>query len=247
MPHLPTSDRPQTLRLVYEALRFGFVDPCAALLTAPRRVPMHRKITYSWATRMVRRYDVRLHPIPGAPQCRGRTLYFCPHRSVADFFVHKVVTDGRAATLSRMLVAGLFPMVWLVTRLDRSTWFFVRGRRKTKASFFAWLDREFERSPLEGLIVYPEGHRHHGREPLPLRAGMIRYAFERGLPIQVVMTANTELVIDERRRRFRRGVTVPYRFYPPIRPEPGESAGSFRGRVSDCFRRAFAEIVAGGA
>ena len=32
------------------------------------------------------------------------------------------------------------------------------------------------------MIVYPEGTRNRGAEPLPLRYGMVRFAFRQGQP-----------------------------------------------------------------
>jgi 1-acyl-sn-glycerol-3-phosphate acyltransferase len=231
--------------LLSEGLRLGWIYPLRALLTAFRRVPAHEKITRVWCRLLIRRYAVRLERDPAsAPLLTGRPcLWICPHRSVADFFVHKELVEGRGATLSRSLVAGVFPLIWLASRLDRSVWFFRRDRAHTRDAFYRWLDREFERCPLDGLIVYAEGHRSQAERPLPLKAGMIRYAFRRGLPIQVVMTAHTERVVDEKRLVGRSGVTVPYRIEPPLEPGGFPDERAFFRAVSEAFQRSFREVT----
>jgi 1-acyl-sn-glycerol-3-phosphate acyltransferase len=232
--------------LLSEGLRLGWIYPLRALLTAFRRVPAHEKITRVWCRLLIRRYGVRLAQQPAsAPLLVGRRcLWITPHRSVADFFVHKEVVEGRGATLSRFLVAGVFPLIWIASRFDRSTWFFRRDRAHTRDAFYRWLDREFERCPLEGLIVYPEGHRSHADRPLPLKAGMIRYAFRRGMPVQIVMTAHTESVLNEKGLVVRYGVTVPYRIEPPLEPHDFADERAFFQAVRQSFERSFREVAA---
>jgi 1-acyl-sn-glycerol-3-phosphate acyltransferase len=231
-----------------EGLRLGWIYPAWAVLrSALRGRPPHERSTREWCRLLIRRYAIRFERDPAsAPLLAGRRcLWICPHRSVADFFVHKELVEGRGATLSRTLVAGVFPMIWLASRLDRSVWFFRRDKAHTRDAFYRWLDREFERCPLEGLIVYAEGHRSQLERPLPLKAGMIRYAFRRGLPVQVVMTGQTEQVIDERRRIGRTGVTVPYRVEPPLEPGDYPDERAFFRAVSELFQRAFHEVAGG--
>ena len=231
--------------LFTEGLRLGWVYPLRGLLTAFRRVPVHEKVARAWCRLLMRRYDVRLVRDPAsAPLIAGRRcLWIMPHRSVADFFVHKEIVEGRGATLSRFLVAGVFPLIWFASRLDRSTWFFRRDRAHTRDAFYRWLDREFERCPLDGLIVYAEGHRSQADRPLPLKAGMVRYAFRRKLPIQIVMTAHTEQVVDERGLVARSGVTVPYRVEPPLEPGDHADERAFYRAVSEAFQRSFRDVA----
>jgi 1-acyl-sn-glycerol-3-phosphate acyltransferase len=234
--------------LVTESLRLGWSYPALAVVRSTfRGRPPHERSTREWCRLLLRRYDVRFERDPAsAPLLRGRRcLWVCPHRSVADFFIHKELVEGRGATLSRALVGGVFPVIWLASRLDRSVWFFRRDRAHTRDSFYRFLDYEFERCPLEGLIVYAEGHRSQLDRPLPLKAGMIRYAFRRGLPVQIVMTAHTEQVVDERGLVARTGVTVPYRFEPPLEPGDHADERAFYRALSEAFQRSFREVAGG--
>jgi len=51
--------------------------------------------------------------------------------------------------------------------------------------FNRWLDAELAEGPQNSLLVYPEGKRSQKDESLPLKRGMLRYAFTRRLPVQV--------------------------------------------------------------
>ena len=70
-------------------------------------------------------------------------------------------------------------------------------------SFFKWLDSEFESkfTMKNGLIFYGEGHRNPRPDPLPLKKGMIRYSYERKIPIQMVMAFGVEDVMAEKELR----------------------------------------------
>jgi hypothetical protein len=64
--------------------------------------------------------------------------------------------------------------------------------------FNNWIDEQRAASPQPGLSVYPEGHRSTLGESLPLKRGMLHYAYSRKLPVQVVIGANKEAIISEK-------------------------------------------------
>jgi len=78
------------------------------------------------------------------------------------------------------------------------------------------IDKEFDASPQTGLAIYPEGHRSTDGESLPLKRGMLHYAFSRRLPVQVVIGANKEAILSEKHQtaRFRQTVAVGYSSKP---------------------------------
>jgi 1-acyl-sn-glycerol-3-phosphate acyltransferase len=90
----------------------------------------------------------------------------------------------------------------------RTVLIFKRGAIRNKARFNAWIDRSFANSPQTGLAVYPEGHRSTNGESLPLKRGMLHYAYDRKLPTQVVIGANKEAVLSERHCTARLGQTI---------------------------------------
>lgn len=59
-----------------------------------------------------------------------------------------------------------------------------RSHPPNSQRFNAWIDAQRAASPQTGLAVYPEGHRSVRDEPLPLKRGMLYYAFSRKLPVQ---------------------------------------------------------------
>ncbi|MDQ7008344.1 MAG: hypothetical protein Q9Q40_14075 [Acidobacteriota bacterium] len=234
------------IRLLGHAMLLGWYDPLRAVLTWRRPVPVNEKLTRVWAQSLTRRIGARLVPLEGAELLTDRRcLYFFPHRSFADLFLHKEITRGLGATLSRAGMGVAFPLTWLTTRTDRSTWFFRRDKRRGVRAFFEWLDREFDLCPLNGLIVYPEGTRNRSEQPLPLKGGMIHYAFSRGLPIQVIATHRTERVVNEAEWTYHYDQAVPYRIEPPIDPADYEDRRSFHARVEEVFGRAFREVTVG--
>lgn len=51
----------------------------------------------------------------------------------------------------------------------------------------------------KNLLVYPEGHRNYAKEKhLELKKGMITYAYERGMKVQIVMSFGNEKLLNER-------------------------------------------------
>ena len=65
-------------------------------------------------------------------------------------------------------------------------------------AFNNWIDEQFEDSPQPALSIYPEGHRSTDGASLPLKRGMLHYAFSRGLPVQCVLSSNKEAIIAEK-------------------------------------------------
>jgi hypothetical protein len=65
--------------------------------------------------------------------------------------------------------------------------------------FYGWLDKNFAyfNNLRSGLIVFPEGHRNDTNRPLPLRSGMIQYAYERKMPVQIAIAKGSENVMSE--------------------------------------------------
>lgn len=143
---------------------------------------------------------------------KGKTLYLCNHRSWADFMVDQYVTGGRSLFMSRWAVACVFPLFMVPMWLVRSCLVFKRGGIADKIKFNDWIDTEWEKSPQTGLGVYPEGHRSTDGKSLPLKRGMLRYAFDRRIPVQIVIGGNKEAVLAEKQLSvgFYQTVTVGY-------------------------------------
>lgn len=238
----PEFDR-NAIATIWRLLLMGWWYPLPAVSTYFQRKPTSEKLTHHWTRSMVRSFDIRfLDQGEHEPYTDSRSIVLCPHRSSADFFVHKYLMRGTAATLARAGVGFYFPLLYLTTRTDRSTWFFRRdAKKRSRQELFGWLDRQFDSCDFNGLIVYPEGHRNLSARPLPLKRGLIDYAHSRELPVQILMTGRTELVLSEQKMSHRRGVEIAYRFDRPI-SSVGRDRNRFFRDVSERFRASFAEI-----
>lgn len=75
------------------------------------------------------------------------------------------------------------------------------------------------------------GHRSCRAESLPLRRGMMHYAYSRQMPVQVVMTANKEAVISEKDMSAHFGQTLLVGYSEAIHPKVCGYWGREQSRV----------------
>jgi 1-acyl-sn-glycerol-3-phosphate acyltransferase len=160
-----------------------------------------RDDTYRWSQTIVQFFGAKFKKVGNGELFRSQepVTYLHNHRSWADFFLDLYVTEGRAAYLSRWAVFPVFPVFLTSALLLKSVRFFNRNKVKDKDAFNKWLDNDIGMSAVKGLIVYPEGHRGLLPESLPLKRGMLKYAYSRSMPCQVVMTSGKELLLSEKR------------------------------------------------
>lgn len=154
-------------------------------------------------------------------------LYLANHRSWADFFLDVVATGGRAQMLSRAAVAVAFPAFMLAVCVCRSVILFRRDNVKDFEAFNAMIEAKMRGSPVDGLIVYPEGHRSTRPKPLPLKKGMLQFAWSRKLPVQVVASCGKEGVLSEKATSARWGRRVAVAYSVPVRPVQHADFDSF--------------------
>ncbi|KAK9835903.1 hypothetical protein WJX74_010643 [Apatococcus lobatus] len=156
---------------------------------------------YDWAKGLCDLFRVKLLLLPGPQKYRGGPcMFLANHRCWADFFIDVVLSEGNAQMLSRMAVYYVFPMFMISVRAAKGVILFKRGRQHDKDAFNRMVDKKMARSPLEGLIIYPEGHRSTKQDSLPLKRGMLHYAFSRKLPMQIIMSSNKEAVLSEKKQ-----------------------------------------------
>ncbi len=67
-------------------------------------------------------------------------------------------------------------------------------------------------------MVYPEGTRNLKPQSLPLKRGMLRYAYTERTPVQVVITTNKENILSEKMRKATFGVTCVVGYSDVVRP-----------------------------
>jgi len=133
----------------------------------------------------------------------SRIIYFhtkANHRSWTDFYLDVVATGGRAQMLSRLAVAVAFPLMMPAVMAVRAVVLFNRGKGAASdhAAFNASVRAKMGRSPMVGLIVYPEGNtggrereRERERNMQSERAGTVGMVFLSSPPLSTSSTQAT--------------------------------------------------------
>jgi 1-acyl-sn-glycerol-3-phosphate acyltransferase len=133
----------------------------------------------------------------------------------------------------------------LISWITDGIWFFIRGSTKDFDEFFQWIDTKFSnhKTGRMHLLVYPEGHRNLKKEPLPLRSGMIRYAFSRKMPLQMFMCSGYDEVINEKKISARWGnAVVKYKIFEPIFTDQYMNFDSLMDEIRSKFVERFNEV-----
>lgn len=149
--------------------------------------------------------------------------------------VDQYVTEGRSLFMSRLAVVWVFPFFMTGIAAIRSVILFKRGSIADKDKFNRWIDKKLVESPQSGLAVYPEGHRSTHGESLPLKRGMLHYAFSRKMPVQVVISSNKEAILSEKHQVARLGQTVAVGYSEVIYPDNYENFERFMSKVQETW------------
>ena len=127
-------------------------------------------------------------------------MYVLNHTSMADLFLTDNILGPISSVLARYGVILFCPLPMIVTLFMNSVWFFKRGGRgENLEPFFQFLDRNFSFFMTARMHItwFPEGHRNNKPYVLPLKLGMLRYAYERELLVQPVVVFGIENVMSE--------------------------------------------------
>lgn len=172
----------------------------------------------------------------------GVNIMQCNHRSWADFMVDQYVTEGRTLFMSRWAVAYVFPLFMIPMWFVRAVLIFRRGSIADKKKFNQWIDREWAKSTQTALGVYPEGHRSTTGESLPLKRGMLHYAYDRQIPVQIVIGGNKEAILSEKEFVVGFGQTVTVGYSDVIYPEKFDNFEVFMATVQGTWDKEWAEV-----
>lgn len=203
-----------------------------------------RDDTYRWSQTICHFFGVRFKKVGNGELHRSADpiIYLHNHRCWADFFLDLYATEGRAGYLSRWAVFPVFPVFLASALLLRSVKFFKRGRTMDREAFNKWLDNDIAMSAVKGLIVYPEGHRSLKKESLPLKRGMLKYAFLRNFPCQVVMTKGKELVMSEKQLSVGFNPDLPLGYSEVINTKDFEDFDSFFAKVVEVWEQTWSDV-----
>ena len=196
-----------------------------------------RNDVFAWTLFLLRFFKVRLYRA-GEQECYrdGPCIWLCNHRDWGDFFIDLYVVEGRAGFLSRLAVLVAFPVFGIYGLVTRTAVFF---RRNTKGRDFSkfneYITQQIKRGPCQGIVVYPEGTRNVKAESLPLRRGMLRYAYAERTPVQVVITTNKEQVLSQKLGKASFGARCVVSYGGLIKPSDHADFEAFFEAVKDAW------------
>ena len=138
------------------------------------------------------------------------------------------------------------PATALTYIVDNSVWFFTRGgihSDKSKLNeFYKWLDFNFNSrfTHRKSLVVYPEGHRNVTYQPLPLKLGMIEYAYYNRQPVQICIAFGLEDLIDDKKLLINdKGGMIYYYYDKPIFTEDYPTMQEYVEEIKRRFTASF--------
>ncbi|KAL0044907.1 hypothetical protein WJX82_001789 [Trebouxia sp. C0006] len=194
-----------------------------------------RNDAYGWAIALKQMFRCKFLYLEGPELYTGgkysTCIFLSNHRSWGDFFLDVVATEGYAQMLSRWAVFFVFPVFMTSVIIVRSVVLFKRGAVKDKNALNDFIDRKLQASPIKSLIVYPEGHRSTKQQSLPMKRGMLHFAYDRKYPVQIVMSANKESVMSEKAMTAGFGQTIVVGYSEPIHSRQFPTFDDFASRV----------------
>lgn len=144
--------------------------------------------------------------------------------------------------MSRWAVAYVFPLFMIPMWFVRAVLIFRRGSIANKVKFNKWIDDEWGKSTQTALGVYPEGHRSTNGESLPLKRGMLHYAYDRKIPVQIVIGGNKEAILSEKKMLVGFGQTVTVGYSDVIFPENFKDFEEFMKTVQSTWDAEWVEV-----
>lgn len=177
---------------------------------------------------------IKFKHTPNSQALHKNAMYLCNHRSWGDFFMDQTICNG-GAYLSRLLVILGCPMSSLYAYLTHATWFFNRKKGIDREALGNYIQTQWMARPSKGLIVYPEGTRNLVMEPLRLKTGVLKMAYDYQRPVQTVVTTNKELVANEKDMQMQRNVECITSISVVIKPEDFKTFEEFVEAVREQF------------
>ena len=144
--------------------------------------------------------------------------------------------------MSRWAVLPVFPLFMGPIRAIRAVILFKRGKITDVDAFNRWVDQQFAASPQSAIAVYPEGHRSTHGESLPLKRGMVKYAYSRNHPVQIIIGGNKEAILSEKHRVARFRQTVAVGFSEVLWPKDYPDFESFMAKVQSTWDAEWNEV-----
>jgi 1-acyl-sn-glycerol-3-phosphate acyltransferase len=126
-------------------------------------------------------------------------VFLSNHRSFADFIVDSAFLGSTCFVARRMICAGVpCCAMWGIAR--GWLWTFQRGvkhKEGTSNWFLKFLMDKRKVYSRKGVVIYPEGTRTHLPRGAPLKPGGLVAIHNLGWPVQIIITTNKELIMNE--------------------------------------------------
>ena len=119
--------------------------------------------------------------------------------------------------------------------MSHSTWFFKRQRGLDRAAFAKFMEDEWTKRSTFGMIAYPEGTRNQLPDALPLKTGVLQFAYEYKHPVQCVITSGKEHACNEKRLAVKRNQTLITSCSEAIDPAKFDTMEAFVSKVREAF------------
>lgn len=173
-------------------------------------------------------------------------LLLCNHKSWADFTLSILSTaPERAGIVSRAALGLVFPLAFSFACLvEKNLVVFNRGkknREQMKQQIYTRIKKVLARGI--SVVLFPEGHRHIGEGTLPLKHGIIRWAYQQKITCSIVLYRHSEKVFNEKKWIFIKGLTVPCLHKGIYRPADFDCEEAFYQKIAEDFKSGYQELV----
>jgi len=191
------------------------------------RAPTHMEFIESLLSFMQPVVASRMPP-PNPKRADGAyegCIVLCNHVNWADF-VLDIAFLPRGVYVSRnLLKLVFFPGSLIRDWLFSDMVYFKRGSKDAKKPLYDAVARKCAEG--RSVIVYAEGTRNDKQTKKPLKVGLIKLAYDRGIPLYVSMVSNKGGLVDEKHLRVTFGATVRHVVSGLVLPKDHETLESF--------------------
>jgi len=211
----------------------------AAAVSQPSVFKYPMSASYYWGKYLMGRFKARIVRVKDSSDAyRGKEYitFLANHRSSADVFIDSYITGG-SSMIAKKEVKFTTP---LNCAYSRRTTIFI-DRKSGRDKIFKKTDDQLKKFP-NNVLVYAEGHRNIKNESLPLKTGFIQWSYQRGRPVQIIITKGKEQIASFKTKKVHKNITLVTCVSPLIRPTGSYS--KFEKEVlrqwKDCWKKAYA-------
>ena len=155
-------------------------------------------------------------PVDEDGKLRG-CVVLCNHVNWSDFVLDIAFVPDGVYVSRNVLKLVFFPGSLIRSWLFGDMIYFSRGKKDAKRPLYDAVAAKCAEG--RSVIVYAEGTRNPTGEKMPLRVGLIKLAYDRGIPLYVSMVSNKYAIVDEKAFKVTLGETIENKMSKLVRPE----------------------------